>query len=136
MRLLDDPHHRHYFRSRFDKYPRYPVCGCTCPFRREPHFQGSRWGYRTSPRQENSGAQSVVDRRVESVSSMSFRVLAPRYIGVVRFNKGLGNLAIPSSTHASRDERFPIARMVMRGILALFFAGAGFAHLLALHEFL
>ena len=52
------------------------------------------------------------------------------------FNKGLGYLAISSSTHASRDERFPIARMVMRGILALFFAGAGFAHLLAPHELL
>jgi uncharacterized membrane protein len=54
----------------------------------------------------------------------------------VRFNKGLGYLAISSSPLAPGDERFPIARMVMRGILAMIFAGAGFAHLVAPHELL
>jgi hypothetical protein len=70
---------------------------------------------------------------------MSFKVSAPTvaswYIGVVRFDKGLGSLAILPSPQASR-ERFPIARMVMRGILAAFFAGARSAHLFSPHELL
>ena len=71
----------------------------------------------------------VLRHRWASQSAENLRTATRR-----SFNKGLGYLAISSSTHASRDERFPIARMVMRGILALFFAGAGFAHLLAPHE--
>lgn len=73
----------------------------------------------------------VLRHRWASQSAENLRT-APRRSFSIR----LGYLAISSSTHASRDERFPIARMVMRGILALFFAGAGFAHLLAPHELL
>jgi uncharacterized membrane protein len=35
-----------------------------------------------------------------------------------------------------QDDQFPIARIIMRGLLALFFAGAGAAHLVVPHELL